>query len=201
MAESPPPAPGVGLIYAGVGARDTPAEILQLMQAAAEALYIQGYTARSGHADGSDRAVETGAMGRIEVYLPWPAYNQDEHGYPVVADYVLGRPKPEAIAMMSRIHPKWEKLGSGGRNLHGRNAHILLGRDLVSPVKFVLCWTENGWRRGGTGTTIRLADKLHIPVFNLWDGEVRWRIERMVESAFAMEGNSELELQHEAGGL
>ena len=199
MAEEQPPAPP--LIYAGVGARDTPPDELSIMQAAAEALRLQGYTARSGHADGSDRAIETGAMGRIEVYLPWPTYNQDEDGYPVVADYVLGRPKPEAVAMMSRIHPKWEKLGSGGRNLHGRNAHILLGRDLVSPVKFVLCWTENGWRRGGTGTTIRLAEKYRIPVFNLWDAEVKWRIERMIESTFAMQGTDELELEYEAGGL
>jgi hypothetical protein len=46
---------------------------------------------------------------------------------------------------------------------------------LISPVKFVICWTPDGAishagrsiRTGGTGTAISIASANQIPVFNL----------------------------------
>ena len=47
--------------YAGIGARATPPEILNLMTRAAFALTKRGYVLRSGHAIGADSAFERGA--------------------------------------------------------------------------------------------------------------------------------------------
>lgn len=162
--------------YAGVGSRETPPEILDLMRHAARALAASGWVLRSGHADGADMAFEEGAAGRAQIYLPWPHYN---HETPVQG-WSMGFPDALAVELASEVHPAWYRLGGGGRKLHGRNMHIVLGPQLVDPVQWVLCWTEEGRRRGGTATTIRLAEKRRIKVFNLWHAEVQERIEDMV---------------------
>lgn len=92
----------------------------------------------------------------------------------------MERPDVRGYEIAREVHQYWERMGSGGRALHARNAHILLGQHLVEPVRFVLCWTEDGKRRGGTGTTIRIAQRRRIEVLNMWNPEIRERIEDMV---------------------
>lgn len=56
-----------------------------------------------------------------------------------------------------------------------RNAYQVLGKNLKSPVKFVLCYTDDGCqtdaertrKTGGTGQAITIADFNNIPVINL----------------------------------
>jgi hypothetical protein len=48
--------------YAGIGARKTPEEVLQVMERAGRILGSRGYTLRSGHAAGADMAFERGAL-------------------------------------------------------------------------------------------------------------------------------------------
>lgn len=162
--------------YAGVGSRETPEDILHLMKWAAVTLAAAGWVLRSGHADGADAAFEEGAAGRAQIYLPWEHYNSETP----VQGWSMPYPDALAVELASEVHPAWYRMGGGGHKLHGRNMHIVLGPHLSDPVSYVLCWTEEAKRRGGTATTIRLAERRQIPVFNLWHNDVQQRIEDMV---------------------
>lgn len=146
--------------YAGIGSRETPADILAIMTRVARALDRLGWGLRSGGALGADTAFESGCdSGRKEIYLPWPGYN--ERTSPFTS------PTPEAIQLASQHHPAWERVKQGGRKLHGRNSHIILGYPLNDPVAFVICWTVGGKAVGGTGLGINLATSREIQVYNL----------------------------------
>lgn len=148
-------------VYAGIGSRETPVHVLATMRAVAKHLAGLGWTLRSGGADGADSAFEDGARdvgGECEIWLPWPGFN--------------GRtstllPSPEAFTLASEHHPAWARLGRGPRALHARNGHQVLGRDLASPVDFIVCWTKDGKRGGGTGQALRLAAAQGIAIFDL----------------------------------
>jgi hypothetical protein len=49
----------------------------------------------------------------------------------------------------------------------------ILGENLDTPVKFVICWTRNAQTIGGTATAIRLAKQRGIKVYNLANAAVR----------------------------
>lgn len=154
--------------FTGVGSRQTPNEILDLMTCLAQRLGQQGWVLRSGGAQGADRAFERGA-GACEVYRASHA-------------------TPQAIAVAKRFHPAWHRCGDFARKLHGRNAFQVLGRDLESPSRFLVCWTRDGAtshaersiRTGGTGTAISIASEFGVPVFNLQREDHRRRIENWV---------------------
>lgn len=170
-------------VYAGIGSRQTPVEMLTIAQAAAEALADLGWVLRSGHAPGADRAFEDGAGRRAEVYLPWPSFERSE---PLEAGAIYDRPTLDAFALAEQYHPAWDRLRRGGRALMARNMHQILGLQLDSPVKFVLCWTPNAAVTGGTGQAMRLASDRGIPIYNLAEGEHLWRVERMIEAVMAL---------------
>ena len=149
------------LIYAGIGARATPPEILTEMRKLARSLSKFGFTLRSGGAAGADSAFEQGSASS-EIFLPWYRFNG--HFSP------NHQPSQAARDLASTAHVDWESCTEPTKNLHGRNAEILFGRDLKTPVAFVICWTEEAKDIGGTGLAIRLARKQNIPVFNLANG-------------------------------
>jgi hypothetical protein len=139
--------------YAGIGSRETPPNILQLMKQLAQKLGREGWILRSGGAKGADTAFEEGAL-RSNIYYASNA-------------------TPEAISLASEHHPAWDRCNEYARKLHGRNSMILLGSYLDTPVKFVICWTKDGQATGGTGLGIRLAQARGIPIRNLYFKEVR----------------------------
>lgn len=168
-------------VYAGVGSRRAPGDMLQLAQLLADRLADCGWTLRSGHAPGMDQAFETGAGRHAEVYLPWPSF---EHSEPLEADFIKDTPaKPAAFEIAASFHPTWYALPTATRRLQARNSHQVLGRNLDHPVKFVVCWTPDGSLdgtgpdTGGTGQALRIAQHHHVPVFNLARPEHRERIE------------------------
>lgn len=163
------------LIYTGVGPRNTPAPMLVLMEALGMDLRERGYTLRSGHADGADYAFECGAHGDAEIYLPWKTFNGPLAHVPT--KYVSTGPSDVAKAIAATLHPAWHHLGHGGRLLHARNVHQVLGADCETKSAFLLCWTTGGRVTGGTATAIRLATIKHIPVYNLWFAHDRARFE------------------------
>lgn len=155
--------------YAGIGSRETPAEVLVRMREYAIFLARRGWLLRSGAAPRADTSFEDGcdyAGGRKEIFLPWSRFNG--------SDSPLFPPTRAAFDLASEIHPNWSGLVLGWKKLHARNCHEVLGADLDDPVAFVLCWTPGGDARGGTATAMRLAHRRNIPVFNFWDEE-RWR--------------------------
>jgi hypothetical protein len=135
--------------YSGLGSRQTPQIILDIMTNIAKTLSLKDYTLRSGGADGADKAFELGATGKV-IYRPKDA-------------------TPECIKMAMEIHPAPNACDDYVKKLHGRNVKIILGDDLNTPSDFVVAWTKNGGPVGGTGLGIRLATKRNIPVYNLFN--------------------------------
>lgn len=136
--------------YAGIGSRRAPDDILRTMTATARALASAGWTLRSGHAPGSDRAFEDGAGANKEIFRPRDV-------------------TPEALALAEKFHPAWHACDQYARSLHARNGFQVLGRDLITPSKFICCWTIDGKATGGTGQALRIAAAYSIPIFNLFD--------------------------------
>lgn len=163
---------GILPAYAGIGARDTPPAVIARMQEIGRLMASKGFVLRSGAADGADSAFETGcdaARGPKEIYLPWKGFNKREpDGTGTFAEVT---PAHEALACS--YHPSWDRLGRGARSLMARNASQMLGRDLATPSRLVICYTDGGAVKGGTGQSLRMAADRGIPVINL--GDPRWR--------------------------
>jgi len=173
--------------YAGIGSRATPPTVLDLMTRAASWLSAEGWVLRTGMATGADQAFYRGASthGAFELYLPWPTFEADAHAPSCRSEqFVLGEPTPAAYELAARFHPAWPRLTRAARALHARNAHQVLGADLASPARFVLCWTPDGSldgrgrRVGGTGQALRIAHHHGITVFNLARPEHLQRLAR-----------------------
>lgn len=146
--------------YAGIGSRTTPNDILVQMYNIAVLLAKKGYILRSGGADGADSAFEKGCdsvNGKKEIYLPWKGFNNNKSE--------LYKPTQEAFETARANHPRWFYLKDGAQKLHARNSHQILGLDLKSPVKFVICWTQES---GGTEQALRLARNNEIQIINLY---------------------------------
>ena len=169
--------------YAGIGSRETPEAMSQLMRKLAKYLAEIGWTLRSGAADGADSAFEAGAVegnGFCEIYLPWKGFNRHRSSRYVISD--------EARALAKSVHPVWDELSEGPKQLHARNCYQVMGRSLAEPVKFVVCWTADGCESeesrtrntGGTGTAIAIASRLNIPVFNLRNEDALDRLSELV---------------------
>ena len=157
--------------YTGIGSRETPPQMLVLMQAIAMGMHHKGYTLRSGGAEGADKAFETGCIavgGAKEIYLPWKRFNNN-----LSPDYMVSK---EALEMASEHHPAWERCSEGAKKLHARNMYQILGLDLATPTNVVICWTKDAKGQGGTGQAIRLAQKYNIKVYDLGDNAVKEHI-------------------------
>lgn len=161
----------VDIYFAGIGSRETPDEIGQQQRVVAKKLAAYGLILRSGGADGADTNFEEAYLsvhGKMEIWLPWMGFNG--------RTYEKYLPKPLHYALAMTLHPAWTRLTRGPQALHARNTGQVLGDDLKTPVAFVLCWTKDGARNeaevtrntGGTGTAIRLASRMNIPVINMY---------------------------------
>ena len=147
-------------VYTGIGSRETPQGILEVMQGTASRLAERGWTVRSGGAPGA--AVED--VGLTEIYLPWKGFG-DWHEHQVARLEA----QPEAWAIAEVYHPRWQYLKHGAKMLHARNVHQILGYDVTEPQlpSFVLCWTKDGKGGGGTGQALRIAKGWEVPIFDL----------------------------------
>lgn len=188
--------------YAGIGSRETPADVLELMGRIAKRLAWKGWTLRSGGAVGADQAFAIGAAsaisaplaaalgrgpceGRIETYLPWAKFEHEFHGAMSTQLSLIERTQPqrEAFTLAKEFHPAWESCSNGARCLHARNVHQILGPDVTAPVlsRFVVCWTKEAAGGGGTGQALRIAKHFEVPIFDLADPDHRARLERFLE--------------------
>lgn len=160
--------------WTGIGSRSTPPPALELLEQVARVLADLGLVLRSGHADGADQACERGAGGDAEIYLPWSTYNSQT---PIVRNestkIFAGRPSMEAIQIAIDTHPFGQHLSERLLLMHGRSSHQVLGEDLRTPSKFVVCWTPDGSldgsgrHAGGTGQALRVASLHDVQVFNI----------------------------------
>lgn len=157
----------------GIGSRETPQLILTEMQligiwCRAQAGRIR---VRSGHADGADYAFEQGALEACDVYLPWATFNSDKPllgvplGLPFVHRVVEADPFNELV---QAYHPLPSQLSNSGWQLMRRNGPQVLGLDLKTPSKAIVCWTRNGTLTGGTSQALRIGAAYSIPVLNMF---------------------------------
>ena len=145
--------------YAGIGSRETPLDIKEKIKIVVEYLNSLDYIMRSGGAPGADTFFEEYAT-RKEIYLPWRNFNGN--------DSPLYSPTKDALNMAMKYHPNWYRLSIGARKLMARNCQQVLGQNLDTPVKFIVCWTKDGGETGGTGQALRIAKDLGIPIYNLF---------------------------------
>ena len=175
------------MLYAGIGSRQTPPEVLAYMRKLAERLAVNGFMLRSGAADGADSAFEDGsraAGGAAEIWLPWKGFQGRSEG-------CFAGPLHRKIA--STLHPRWTALRPAVQSLHARNVGQVLGADCATPAAFVVCWTSDGCeteverssKTGGTGLAIHLADRQAVPVFNLARDGARDRLFAKVRAILA----------------
>lgn len=136
-------------LYAGIGSRDIPPEECALLTKLASELERRDYKLRSGGAFGSDSAFAAGVSSESMVEI-----TTDIHC------------TPAAMSIAQAHHPAWDRCSQYARKLLGRNAQIVLGRNLLTPVKFVIAWTQNP-NQGGTSIGIKIAQTYRIPVFNM----------------------------------
>ena len=155
-------------IYAGIGSRKTPPEILEIMTQIATKLERRGWLLRSGGADGADTAFEDGVHDPANkiIYLPWKGFNGRQEEPDFVWKYTS---EHEKIA--HDCHPRWQFLKRGAKMLHTRNVAQVLGDDCKSPATVIICWTPDGKSSGGTGQALRIGRRNGVIVFNLHDQE------------------------------
>lgn len=193
-------------VFAGIGSRETPDLVCAFMTAVGTAMAARGWRMRSGGAPGADQAFEAGYAahpGLKEIFLPWKGFEGSTSTLvaPWVSDAQLAatiaRLKPgwtpgvltgretaaEVIAhahiLAEHFHPAWEKVSPGGRKLHSRNGHQILGAKLDRKAGLVVAWTIDGQATGGTGQAIRLAQHFGIPVLNL---KLRAHLEAVIDA-------------------
>jgi|GEM_PF-605775 len=159
------------MVYAGIGSRNTPPEILETMKSIAEYLAGKGYTLNSGGAKGADSAFEAGAGNSKQIFYAKDAVEVTRN-------------------IAREIHPNGKNLKQYALDLMARNTNQVFGRDLKSPVDFVLTWTRDGAttssersiKTGGTGQAIDMASRKGVPVFNLAkEGELE-RFKQFIEN-------------------
>ena len=147
--------------YTGIGSRETPDEVLEIMSDVAYILSDYGYTLRSGAANGADSAFEFGcicSVGKREIYLPWEGFNNNSSNLYHISD--------EAFAIAEKHHPSWNLLREDAKKLHARNTYQILGYQVNHPSLFVICYAHP--QKGGTLQALRISRIYNIPVINLY---------------------------------
>lgn len=148
--------------YCGIGSRRTPSDILIKMNKYASILERMGFILRSGGALGADLAFERGVTksSHKEIFLAKDALEW--------AEIYVKKCMPKDRPPYEKSFVNWKPYV---KNLLARNMMQVLGRDGISPVKFILCWTPEGDYQtsivGGTGYALRCALINDIPIFNL----------------------------------
>lgn len=188
--------PDQPMYFTGIGSRDTPTDILALMEDIGWAMTMLGYILRSGGAEGADNAFWLGARsakgdvpGIAEIYLPWKSFPETPGSCDILAKDLPTWGEAEKIA--SRLHPAWEKFQTDPKRygavmvLHTRNVFQILGQNLNVPSRVVYCWAPpmgtQGHVKGGTATAVKLALESNVKVVNLHNPEVAQRAREFVE--------------------
>lgn len=170
-------------IYAGIGSRETPPEVIEWMETIGEQLALAGWVLRSGFADGADNAFARGAErgdGAMELYVPWPGFNDapTDDSRVICIEDLPTKIQYQLLHIAENFHPNWKACSQAAKKLHSRNVPQIAGVDINTPVNCVICWTPRGQHGGGTGQAIRIAKSLDIPIFDLFHEHDR---EAMVE--------------------
>lgn len=158
--------------YTGIGSRETPLSVLELMTKVANELSMLGYTLRSGRAGGADTAFEMGAD-EADLFIPWKGFSDKNELNGNHNVYVKGDDS-SSRDIARTLHPVWRNLSRGAKALHTRNVNQIVGESASKPelsdfVLFYAPLTRTGRVKGGTATAVNYARDLGIPTLNLID--------------------------------
>lgn len=145
------------IYYAGIGSRETPKNVLKIMEILGEFLSDKAHL-RSGGASGADQAFALKAKHKTIFY----AKDCKEWCLEMVTKYL-----PEGITK-----EKFYTWRPYVQQLLGRNMMQILGENGDSPVDFVICYCDldyQTFKSGGTGYAVRCALNHNIKVFNIKD--------------------------------
>ena len=163
--------------YAGIGSRETPNELNEVINLIAKYMHKNGYILRSGGASGADSMFEEALINITddsEIYLPWRNFNNNKSNF-----FYLSQ---EAYKIAEQYHPAWNKLSDAAKKLMARNTYQVLGYDLKMPSELIICWTRDGKEQGGTSQAMRIAKAYNIPIVNLFDEDKAYKeITRIVK--------------------
>lgn len=187
--------------YTLVGSRETPDEVLVIMRMLVSKLCSEGWCGRSGGAVGADTCLEEGVNAHLtyteepysysgfymEVYLPWKDFNERDSSDPAYYTLPFLSNKTSAEEIAKETHPAWERCSQGAQKLHTRNVYQVLGQDLKTPSKFLVCWAKpknvnvrDDIVLGGTNTAVQLAKKHGADIINLWYDEDMKRVKQWI---------------------
>jgi hypothetical protein len=159
--------------YAGIGSRKTPRAVIAAMRTIGAVMASNGFSLRSGGAEGADSAFEAGCDavgGPKEIFLPRDGFEgrHASESDPSRNRFVFADPPTAAATAMAALHhPRWDILDHTSRLLHSRNCHQVLGRNLDSPDKLVICFTKGATGEGGTGQALRLSNAKGVKIVDL----------------------------------
>lgn len=186
--------------YTAIGSRKTPIYILYMMAKISNILEKKGYILRSGKAKGADLAFELGLEypeKSSEIYIPNKNFVKSmgnvnphlEHIIPIQNKLLYN--EASNIIRRKNIHKKWEYISNNDVwMLQNRNVFQVLGKDLRTPSKFLICYTKDGANSyestsvedtGGTGSAINLASIENIEIINLKNIDDRIRLNNFIE--------------------
>lgn len=164
--------------YAGVGSRETPKDILTLMQRLSVALYAQGYALSSGDAEGADTAFYEGALMSpyyhqlgARIYLAWDGVGKEgKKRYHDPKNYFYDASRfptwATANAIAEELHAAWDKCGRGGKAMHSRNVYQVMGHTLTDPIAALIYWAKPVGKdekvSGGTNQALQTSIKFDI---------------------------------------
>lgn len=177
------------MYYAGIGSRDTPAEIGLLMTELAGEMEKCGWILRSGGAKGADTFFERGVIdsSKKQIFLHKEVTRTHRHN-PAEGIYNAKRCMDWewATELASEVHPAWHKCDEDARGLHARNIYQVLGTGFpkLACSNMVICWAIpdiHGVPEGGTRTAWKVAEKYNIPRYNLAVRADRDRIEEWLK--------------------
>lgn len=185
------------LAYAGIGSQKTPTHIQVIMRHLGAYLCSEGWTLRSGGANGADTAFEQGAdmqnLGASvrykEIYLPWVGFNNNPSSlHPRNIPFT-----EQEMDLSAKFHPAWNKCSHSAKLLHQRNLRQMVGCEAIAGAtvlasKFVVCWTEGGKITGGTGQALRIASACDIPIINLGRATNAAELEQLVLQVDKLQG-------------
>jgi ABC-type dipeptide/oligopeptide/nickel transport system ATPase component len=182
------------MTYAGIGSRETPQEVLELMTKAAEYLDGLGYTLQTGFTfknketgedeEGADKAFSQGSQNKI-LFGP-SAIRKTVKGVASLESYDDNVTKV-SNNIVKEIHPAPDRLKPGAVKLMARNTNQIFGKNLDSTVDFVLFYaqeTNDPLRpKGGTGQAVEMARRKGIPTINMADANWRDQLKAAIKKS------------------
>ena len=162
---------GSPIAYVGAGMSTAPKDTLDLMEDAAQMLAAEGVHLRTGCGQGPCEAFVRGAKdpSLYSIFLPALTWGNLSVNQPsVYAAYDKHLANFEYATNYGRkFYPDWVGQAGTVQFMMAMVSYQVLGKDLLDPAGFVLCWTPDGIGRDTTAQVIRLAQAHSIPIFDL----------------------------------